>query len=65
MKLKEEKKDGRGCGIRTRDPLLPKQMRYHCANPREVSDYCHILFPKASNSQKFLKFFLHKKNQKS
>ena len=25
--------DGAGDGIRTRDPLLGKQLRYHCATP--------------------------------
>ena len=31
-----ESKTGRGGRDRTADPLLPKQVRYHCATPRPV-----------------------------
>ncbi len=30
---------GAGDGIRTRDPLLGKQLRYHCATPASLSKY--------------------------
>jgi hypothetical protein len=30
---------GAGDGIRTRDPLLGKQLRYHCATPAWCSQY--------------------------
>ena len=30
--------DGAGDGIRTRSPLLGKQMRYHCATPAPIRD---------------------------
>ncbi len=31
---------GRGGGIRTHDPLLPKQMRYRAALRPEISSHC-------------------------
>ena len=31
--------DGRGDWTRTSDPLLPKQVRYHCATPRRDLPY--------------------------
>jgi hypothetical protein len=35
-------KTGRGGGIRTRDPLLPKQMRYQAALRPEEQNYSRL-----------------------
>ena len=37
---------GRSGGIRTRDPLLPKQMRYQAALRSDKDCYCSPFFPR-------------------